>query len=296
MTDTATATALRDSDLSRATDESAEVVGVEALGGGTLELTVVAPRLAAAARPGEFAQLRCAPGSVPLLRRPMSVAWVDGDRCTFVFEVVGEGTRRLAALRGGDRLDILGPLGLGFTLPRAGSVLVCVAGGLGSAPFPLTARRALDAGTARVVVLSGAATRARLYPAERFARGDPRVAVVEATDDGSHGHAGRVTELVEEALRDAAVGALHACGPNPMLAALAAVLGRVAGVPPVCEVSLEAPMGCGFGTCLGCALPVRAGAAESAPAWALCCRQGPVMPVDAVDWEALAALPPAHVA
>jgi dihydroorotate dehydrogenase electron transfer subunit len=283
--------AARLSDLGRAADESGEVVAVERLGGGLVELSVRLPHIAAAARPGEFAQLRCGPPPMPLLRRPFSVAWVEGEVCGFVFEPVGEGTRRLAALRPDDRLQALGPLGVGFTLPAAGRVL-CVAGGLGCAPFPLAAQRARRAGAAEVVVLNGAATAERLYPAERLSRGDPGIRVVEATDDGSRGHRGYVTELVAAEMGGAA--ALWACGPNPMLAALAAVLGGAGpGLPPIVEASLEAPMGCGFGTCLGCALPVRDGAARR---FALCCREGPVMPVVAVDWEALAALPPAHVA
>jgi dihydroorotate dehydrogenase electron transfer subunit len=279
------------SDLSRAADERGEVVGVERLGGGLVELAVRLPRTAAAVRPGEFAQLRCGDPPVPLLRRPFSVAWVDGEICAFVLEPVGEGTRRLAELRGGERLDSLGPLGVGFTLPGAGRVL-CVAGGLGCAPFPLAARRALDAGATEVVVLHGAATAARLYPPERLSRGDRRVRVVEATDDGSRGHHGRVTELVGAEL-GRRPAALWACGPNAMLAALAALLDGVEVPTPIVEASLEAPMGCGFGTCLGCALPVRDGGGGG---FALCCREGPVMPMREVDWERLRALPPAHVA
>lgn len=286
------AAAPRESDLRRAVDESGEVLENLAIGGGMVELSVRLPHLARTARPGEFAQLRCGPGIVPLLRRPMSVAWVDGDVCAFVFEAVGTGTRLLAALREGDRLDVLGPLGLGFTIPGAARHVICVAGGLGCAPFPLAARAALDGGVERVTVLHGAATAARLYPSERFSRGNARIEVVEATDDGSRGHHGSVVDLLAPAIADG-VDALLACGPNPMLAALAAALETVATRPPVCEVSLEAPMGCGFGTCLGCALPV---CGIAGTAWALCCRQGPVMPVDAVDWDGLRALPPAHVA
>jgi dihydroorotate dehydrogenase electron transfer subunit len=281
------------SDLSRAVDEPGEVVAVERLGGGLVEITVRLPRIAAAARPGEFAQLRCGEPPVPLLRRPFSVAWVEGELCAFVLEAVGEGTRRLCALRGGERLHSLGPLGVGFTLPVAGRVL-CVAGGLGCAPFPLAARRALEAGASEVVVLHGAATAARLYPAERFARGDARVRVVEATDDGSRGHQGRVTDLVAAELAGP-VAALWACGPNPMLDTLAALLDGAGGVlPSVLEASLEAPMGCGIGTCLGCALPVRDGG--HGRRFALCCREGPVMPIGDVDWEALRTLPPPQVA
>ncbi|HEX3604321.1 MAG TPA: hypothetical protein VH134_00230, partial [Candidatus Dormibacteraeota bacterium] len=178
-----TAPADRVSDLGRAADELGEVVAVERLGGGMVEVAARLPHAAACARPGEFLQLRCGPPPVPLLRRPFSVAWVEGDICAVVFEPVGEGTRRLAALRPGDRLAALGPLGRGFTVPAGGRV-VCVAGGLGCAPFPLAARRARQAGAAEVVVLHGAATAERLYPAARFARGDAAVRVVEATDDG----------------------------------------------------------------------------------------------------------------
>jgi dihydroorotate dehydrogenase electron transfer subunit len=284
---------LRRADLTATADERGAVLAVEELGGGLVELSVRLPLLAARTVPGQFAQLRCGPGPVPLLRRPFSVAWVDGDACAFVFERVGEGTRRLAALHPGDPLDSLGPLGVGFTLPPAAGRVLIVAGGLGCAPFPLAARWARQAG-AEVVVLSGAATAARLYPPERYRRGGSGIAVVEATDDGSRGHRGMITDLVELQLREG-VGALWACGPNPMLATLAGVLAihDTAPLPAVAETSLEAPMGCGFGTCLGCALPVDDGDGRR---WALCCSEGPVMPITAVDWERLRELPPAHVA
>ncbi|HET9050756.1 MAG TPA: hypothetical protein VFO60_03580, partial [Candidatus Dormibacteraeota bacterium] len=240
-----------------------------------------------------FAQLRCGDGVVPLLRRPMSVARAAGDTVSFVFERVGAGTRALAAMRPGEALDVLGPLGVGFTMPDGGRA-VCVSGGLGCAPFPLAVATALAAGVAEVVVLNGAATAARLYPAERFSVAGGAVRVVEATDDGSRGHRGRVTDLVATELARGGVSALWACGPNPMLAALAGAVEGRADRPAICEVSLEAPMGCGFGTCLGCALPMRR--EPGSPAWELCCRAGPVMDITRVDWGAVAALPPASVA
>ncbi|GAC1336767.1 MAG: dihydroorotate dehydrogenase electron transfer subunit [Candidatus Dormibacteria bacterium] len=281
---------MRESDLGRARDERGAVLGVEQLTGGLLELTARLPHLAAGARPGEFAQLLCGEGPVPLLRRPFSVAWVAADTVAFVFEASGAGTRVLAGARPGDVLQALGPLGVGFDLDGAERVL-CVAGGLGAAPFPLLVHEARRRGQ-EVVVLNGAATRARLYPASRLRRGDPAVQVIEATDDGSRGHHGHVTDLVAARLTPATVVA--ACGPNPMLATLARVV-DAAEVPPLrAEASLEAPMGCGFGTCLGCALPVRR--SDGGATWALCCRQGPVMPVEQIDWVALAALPGADVA
>jgi dihydroorotate dehydrogenase electron transfer subunit len=279
-------------DLSRASLEQGEVLVVERLGGGLLEMVARLPHLAATASPGSFAQLRCGTGTTPLLRRPFSVAWTQDDTCGFIFEAVGAGTRLLSQLLPGDPLDSLGPLGHGFTLVDEGPV-VCVAGGLGCAPFPLLISSLRRRGVDDIVVLNGARTAARLYPAERFAR--PAVPVVaEATDDGTRGHHGRVTDLLAGAL-DANPSALYSCGPNPMLDAVMRTLtasGR--DLPAVLEASLEAPMGCGFGTCLGCALPMLGEGGGSL--WKLCCTDGPVMPMRDVDWEELRLLPGADVA
>lgn len=275
--------------LASARDECGEVVAVERVG-DMVELTARLPHLARTTRPGQFAQVRCGDGTTPLLRRPFSVAWTEDDTASFVFAPVGLGTTLMSRLHPGDPLQVLGPLGHGFTVDATASRHLCVSGGLGCAPFPLLVRELRRAGAARVVVVSGAATRRLLYPAERFRRGDDGVEVVEYTVDGSHGTAGLVTEAV--AGRCDAGTALAACGPNPMMAALERVV--AAGEAPLrAEVSLEAPMGCGWGTCLGCALPVLDG---DRTRWALCCREGPVMPMAGVDWHAIAMLPPAHVA
>ena len=278
-------------DLTRTRLERGEVVRVERFG-ALVELTVLLPYLAAAAEPGQFAQLRCGPGPVPLLRRPFSVAWVDGELCTFVFEEVGAGTRLLGRLRAGDELEVLGPLGRGFTLAGASGGCVIVSGGVGCAPFPLLIRRLLERDVRHIVVLSGASTAHRLYPAAQFRRG-AAIDVRETTDDGSRGTRGRVTELLADLQRDQD-GALYACGPNRMLASLAGALGRSGVHGRIVEASLEAPMGCGFGTCLGCALPMRSENGESR--WALCCSDGPVMPMAAVDWDSVTTLPGADVA
>jgi dihydroorotate dehydrogenase electron transfer subunit len=280
-------------DLARARVECGEVTAVEHLGSGVYEITAHLPHLAATVEPGQFAQLRCGSGHVPLLRRPFSVAWTDDGTCSFVFDVVGVGTALLAQLEPGDQLDSLGPLGSGFNLDATGQRVVCVSGGLGCAPFPILARALRRRGVEDIIVLNGAASAERLYPAERFQHGDGVIRVLEATDDGSAGHHGLVTELVSGVLEGA--GALFACGPNPMLAALASLLDAqpAARRPQTIQASLEAAMGCGFGTCLGCALPVRN---DGGQAWALCCTDGPVMSMDAVDWAALLELPGADVA
>ena len=260
---------------------------------GTLvELTAMLPHLAATATPGQFAQVRCGPGPVPLLRRPFSVAWVDGEQCTLVFEEVGSGTRLLGRLRPGDELEVLAPLGRGFTLDGAPDGCVIVSGGVGCAPFPLLIQGLLARGVRDIVVLSGASTARRLYPAAQFRRG-AAVEIRETTDDGSRGSRGLVTELLADVRRER-YGAMYACGPNRMLAAVADVRARTGAGGAIAEASLEAPMGCGFGTCLGCALPIRN--VDGATQWALCCSEGPVMPMDSVDWDAITRLPGADVA
>ncbi|MHB8717891.1 MAG: dihydroorotate dehydrogenase electron transfer subunit [Candidatus Dormibacteria bacterium] len=276
--------------LSAARDQRGEVVAVERIG-AMVELTARLPHLARTARPGQFAQVRCGDGLTPLLRRPFSVAWTEDDTASFVFAPVGLGTRLLSGLRPGDSIQVLGPLGTGFAVDGAAPRHLCVSGGLGCAPFPLLVRELRRAGAARVVVANGAATAALLYPAQRFRRGDDGVDVVEYTLDGSVGERGVVTDAVPSHC-DAGT-AVAACGPNRMMAALRGVVASGGVAPLRVEVSLEAPMGCGWGTCLGCALPVRDGATAR---WALCCREGPVLPMDLVDWDALVQLPPAHVA
>jgi dihydroorotate dehydrogenase electron transfer subunit len=277
--------------LAGVVDERGEVVAVEALGGGMVEISARLPHIAATARPGQFAQIRCGSGFHPLLRRPFSVAWTEGDVAAFVLAPVGAGTRILASMRPGDSLNALGPLGAGFTVDGEPTAALCVAGGLGCAPFPLLIRVLRRQGRP-VTVLNGAATAGLLYPPERFSRGDGAVTVVALTADGSRGMRGLVTEAVAGNLN--AGMAVYGCGPNPMLAALAGVIDACGAPPGLAEASLEASMGCGFGTCLGCALPVH-GEADGA-AWALCCTDGPVMPMATVAWEQLMNLPAPHVA
>src|SRR4029077_3027450 len=174
----------------------------------------------------------------------------------------------------------------------SGSV-VCVSGGLGCAPFPLLISELRRQGVEDILVLNGARPATRLYPAGRLA--PPAVPVgAESTDDGTRGHHGPVTDLLHQAL-GSRPSALYACGPNAMVGAvMRPLLESGTELPPTLEASLEAPMGCGFGTCLGCALPVLGD--DGDPVWRLCCTGGPGNAMRDVDWDALAALPGADVA
>ncbi|GAC1332599.1 MAG: dihydroorotate dehydrogenase electron transfer subunit [Candidatus Dormibacteria bacterium] len=249
---------------------------------GTWLLRLRSPRIAAAGRPGQFVHLQCTPGSDPLLRRPFSFADIDRGAGTYdiIFNVVGQGTAILAAAEAGQAFEALGPLGHPFTLPPGG-VLLMVAGGLGFAPFPLVAREAHAAGL-RLRWLNGAYTAHQLMPLALLPDG---VEAFQCTDDGSAGEKGFITALSERLLEG--VSGVHACGPTPMLIALARQWERLAGAGPAlprCEVSLEAPMGCALGTCLGCVVPAAAGGYDRV------CVEGAVFDWRALDWPRYAAL------
>ena len=250
--------------------------------GDAIELVVHHPTSAAAVKPGQFFQLAVAAPQT-ILRRPYSAAWADpqGGRIGFIFNVVGAGSGWLAVRHEGHEMDLLGPLGRGFNLEGARPV-ICMAGGLGVAVFPGVVQ-ALVARKRRVTMLLGARTSSQLLPADRFTGAD----VLTATDDGSVGYQGPVVDLLPLTLgrfpspqgqgRGGGVDILT-CGPTPMLQALIENV-RQLGLPlESIQVALETPMGCGVGTCLGCAIPRTGGG------YLLSCIDGPCVRADRIDW------------
>ncbi|HEY8495257.1 MAG TPA: dihydroorotate dehydrogenase electron transfer subunit [Myxococcota bacterium] len=233
--------------------------------------------------PGQFAML--SPGARgaavrfdPLLPRPMAVYRATpepgGAAVEVLYKVSGRGTALLADARPGERVRIVGPLGVGFPLPAPGQRALLVGGGTGIASLHDLAAAARARGP--TVVLLGARSAGDLMGRDDLAALGVELRV--ATEDGSAGHRGLVTELLERALAEPGAGGelVYACGPTAMMrrvAALAAAAGRR------CIVSLENRMACGFGVCLGCAVP-RAGGG-----FALVCRDGPVLEASALDWE-----------
>ena len=261
----------------------AEVLDNRPEGGQSFRLRLAAPGWPGAA-PGQFVML--SPGARgaaerhdPLLPRPMAVYRTLGGEgapaVEILYKVMGRGTQLLAETRAGERVRMVGPLGAPFPLPRAGERALLVGGGTGIASLYELALRARERGP--VEVLLGARSAADLMGRADFAA--LGVGLRVATEDGSAGARGLVTELLEVALAEAADAPLvYACGPTPMMrraAALAAARGRR------CVVSLENHMACGFGVCLGCAVP-RAGGG-----FALVCRDGPVLDAGAVAWAGL---------
>ena len=248
---------------------------------GAVELVLHHPPSAVAVAPGQFFQLGVrAPHTI--LRRPYSAAWSDptDGLIGFIFNVVGAGSAWLSARDEGDEIDLLGPLGRGFELEGERPV-ICVAGGLGVAVFPGVVQALIARGRI-VTVLQGARTAAQLLPASRFAGADVQI----ATDDGSAGQHGSVVDLLARQFPPPSTGEgqgggidVLTCGPTPMLTALIDAARRQEIPRSAIQVALETPMGCGMGTCLGCAAPSAGGG------YVLTCHEGPCMRADRIDWD-----------
>ena len=216
---------------------------------GVVILGVRAPVLARNAQPGQFVMVL--PPSGERVATALGVYEAEGDRISLMLVIVGPRTREIATLGVGDALDLAGPLGNGFDLDALGADVALVAGGVGVAPLLLPAQRLLARG-ARVRLYYGARNAAALVDAELFeALG---VSLSLATDDGSRGHHGFVTEPL--AREGAPHTGIAACGPSPMLRAV----GRVAQTLGVrAQLSLEETFACGVGACWGCVVAHNAG-------------------------------------
>ncbi|HMJ56355.1 MAG TPA: dihydroorotate dehydrogenase electron transfer subunit [Polyangiaceae bacterium] len=223
--------------------------------------------------PGQFAMVRGATwGQAPLLPRPMSLL-EPGRRPAILIKIVGEGSRRLAHASPGEPFDLLMPLGNRWSPCPAGQRPILVAGGVGIAPLLFFARE-LAASGVRATMLYGGRSASDLPLSEEVAEvSDARF----LTEDGSRGTRGRVTALLESAIGETrGKSKVYACGPDRMMAKVAEI-SRGLGVP--CEVSLETPMACGYGVCLGC--PVK----RTSGGYLYACMDGPCVDAAAIAWE-----------
>lgn len=225
------------------------------------------PGLAKRVRPGQFVMLRHPERLDPLLPRPFSVHDSEGADLKLLYRLAGRGTRYLSQLKPGMMVDVIGPLGRGFT-PGRGGQAVLVAGGLGIAPMPLLAKklRSLKVPSA---LFYGCRDKGQLLA-------PPGIKAVISTDDGSCGRRGQVTDLLEDRLRHGGTCRVYACGPWAMLRRVSLVC-RDNRTP--CQVSLEARMACGVGACQGCAVKAAGGG------YLHVCSDGPVFDSRRIDWE-----------
>jgi dihydroorotate dehydrogenase electron transfer subunit len=245
--------------------ERARVVEHDEIAAGMFLMWLSCPPVAKGATPGRFLMIHCSDSLDPLLPRPMSFhrfRQSGGDRqFAILYDVRGGGTAWLASRKPGDEITVFGPLGRGYELRSDAQNVLLVAGGMGVAAVIALADEAIAAGRS-VMLLQGARTKSLLFPHNLL---PTDVEAVSATDDGSAGHHGLVTDLLAEHLPWA--DQTFACGPNPMFASMADVVKGARSRKPV-QALLEERMGCGTGVCYGCAVFTRKGVR-------LVCRDGP---------------------
>ncbi|MCU0640483.1 MAG: dihydroorotate dehydrogenase electron transfer subunit [Candidatus Margulisbacteria bacterium] len=263
--------------------EKCRVLVHQPIGPRFYQLTLLSRDIATQAQPGQFVEVKCADGYVPLLRRPISLHRIDPQNETFtlLYEVVGQGTELLAKAAVGAELDILGPLGTGFKIDPAKKTHLLVGGGMGVAPLMALAEevkiqkskaclpdrqvKSLD-----LFILIGARNKECVQcEGELKAVADQ---VIVSTDDGSYGQKGFVSDQLLDIINNrlsvvsCQSSVIYACGPRPMLKAVA----QIAAQKQIdCQLSLEERMACGIGACKGCAVLTTSG-------YKMVCKDGPV--------------------
>jgi dihydroorotate dehydrogenase electron transfer subunit len=256
---------------------------------GYYRMRMTAPTEFLSARPGQFVMVRVFDAIDPLLRRPFGIFDVGMQAATYtggidvpyleiLYKVVGKGTELLAALHDGDHLDMLAPLGTGFALEPLPADPILVGGGIGLAPLYFLARELVRHG--RVRLFAGGRSKEDILCITEFER--LGVETYVATDDGTLGEQGFVTQVLASHLeKDAGNATIYACGPMPMLGAVAGLARRFG---TACQVSLEAHMACGVGACLGCVIPGKDHSTLT-PDYRCVCKDGPVFDYRELSWE-----------
>ncbi|HYP22604.1 MAG TPA: dihydroorotate dehydrogenase electron transfer subunit [Actinomycetota bacterium] len=270
-----------------------EVLSHKKYGEAYHSLTIVAPDVGEKVRPGQFVNVRCGEHRDHILRRPFSVYRVHkrggwASTIEIVFDVRGPGTEYLSSLRGHSTVDLVGPLGRGFAMPKRRAHCLLVGGGIGATPLFFLADELRNEGH-RVDVILGARSTGLLLNAIEARR----LASVcrTTTEDGSSGDRGRVTDILAETMEKCETEVVYSCGPHPMLAAVSRIC--VENKVPV-QVAVEELMGCGYGVCMTCVMPLRRPARKTTKGqeaeedgvyYARSCTEGPVFNGASVVWN-----------
>ena len=266
----------------------AEIIRNEKIAEDHFLVTLHFPRAGNLIKPGQFFNVKVKEGTAPLLRRPLGVHDVQKNTLQMLYKKIGPATTILSHKRKNETLDILGPLGNGFkfnsSLGNRPSPVILVAGGHGAAPLFYLAKSLIKKGIKKqnISIVMGASTKKHIMAQSKFVKLGLKVFI--ATEDGSKGHKGLVTDLLTNIMRrtkddrryatDDMRPTIFACGPNPMLKAVANIAGKYK-VP--CQVSMEGYMGCGTGMCMGCAVNTTKGNK-------LVCKDGPVFNAEDIIW------------
>jgi len=245
---------------------SGVIISNERVGENYNRLVVQAPEAARESGPGQFLHVYCGGGVYSFMRRPLSIHLAEEGKLGLLFQIKGEGTRWLAEREPGDKINFIGPLGRGFELPYSGPVAL-VAGGIGIAPLYFLAQEAVKK-KLPVCLFFGARNKEHLCLTEGFS--ELGVTINIATDDGSSGYHGLVTDLLKEHVREINPQVICACGPEPMLESVVHIGSRY-GIDT--QISLEARMACGIGACRGCVTLVEK---QGEKVYENVCSKGPV--------------------
>jgi dihydroorotate dehydrogenase electron transfer subunit len=259
---------------------------------GYWQMRILAPGFAAVAKSGQFVMLRPEQALPTMLRRPFGIfrtgclppecaGLPPREYMEILYKVVGQGTKIMSELHAGDRVELLGPLGRGFTIAETSCAKLLVGGGIGLVPLFMLAEALIRKGH-QVRLLMGGRTRDDILAVTEFER--LGVETYVSTDDGSLGEEGFVTRVLERKLDKYPCAEVFACGPMPMLAAVEQICSaRNVSL----QVSLEAHMACGVGACLGCVVK-GAGHSEGQPNYLCTCKEGPVFDAGQLDWGRVA--------
>jgi len=257
----------------KALQKKVKIIANAKVGEAYFCLSLRSPEVARLAEAGQFVQVRVSDGDQPLLRRPFGVHRVHGPDFDLLYEVVGPATKILSQRKSGEYLDIIGPLGNGFNcqLLTVNRQLFLVAGGMGVATLLFLAEK-LKKYSPQVLI--GARSKVGILCEKEFQKLGCSVKI--ATDDGSQGFHGKVTDLLLKELStiDHRPATIYACGPRPMLKEIARI-SRASGVPAA--ISLEEHLSCGIGACLGCVVETKTG-------FQRVCKDGPVFDAEEIIW------------
>jgi dihydroorotate dehydrogenase electron transfer subunit len=268
--------------------EKCRVLDHQQTGSRFYKLTLLSKYISAHAEPGQFVEVKCTDGYDPLLRRPISLHRINPEHETFelFYEVVGKGTELLTKFTVGAELDVLGPLGSGFKIDPAKKIHLLVGGGMGVAPLRALAEAIKGPGTRvqgpggkAIYSLIGAKTKEGiLCEADLKTVSDQ---VVISTDNGSYGKKGFISDLLIGLLDNTlatgswTLATIYACGPKPMLKAVAEISWQK---KIDCQLSMEERMACGIGACKGCAVKTVSG-------YKMACKDGPVFDAREIKWN-----------
>ncbi len=258
--------------------------------GGYHVLSITAPGITELTRPGHFVTVGIGgEESALLLRRAFAIHQVQsrgvyGGTLDIVVGVHGNGTQWLADRRRHDTLDLVGPLGRPFILPKERVNCVLIGGGYGTAPLFMLAEQLRERGC-RVDTIVGAATEERLFGRLELKRLSSTLTIT--TDDGSLGVKGRVTDILPDLMQKSDAAVVYACGPMPMLAAVAEIATEYRAYS---QCAVEEAMACGVGVCMTCVLPIIG--EDGVTRMLRSCTEGPVFRGDRVRWSEIGTIPP----